>query len=279
MSEPRTTTLPSEGIGTVLGIWAHPDDEAYLCAGLMASAAGAGHRVAVITATAGELGTPDPERWPPRRLAALRRREMTASLAALGVTEHTWLEYPDGGCLLIPDDTAVAEISDVIAAVAPDTIVTFGPDGMTGHPDHQAVSRWATAAWQATRPTARLWYATLLPSFHERWGALNDHVGLFSPDTPPPCTDDADAAAVVVSDGALLEAKMAALDAHASQTRALRAIVGDAAYRQWFRVEAFCDASRASLRASERSDAASRASLRASERFDAVADVLVGARA
>jgi LmbE family N-acetylglucosaminyl deacetylase len=265
MSEPTTTTLPTDGIGTLLGIWAHPDDEAYLSAGLMASAMRAGGRVAVVTATAGELGTADPQRWPPGRLSALRRREMTASLAALGVREHSWLGYPDGGCAVIPDDIAIAEIADVIAAVAPDTIVTFGPDGMTGHPDHQAVSRWATMAWLALRPTARLWYATLLPSFHERWGALNDEVGLFAPDQPPPCTDDVDAAAVVVCDGPLLDAKIAALDAHASQTRTLRAMVGAAAYRQWFRVEAFADASRASLRASERSGASS--------------DVLVGSRA
>jgi LmbE family N-acetylglucosaminyl deacetylase len=265
MSEPITSTLPIEGTGTLLGIWAHPDDEAFLSAGLMASAVRAGQRVAVVTATAGELGTADPERWPPGKLGALRRREMTASLAAVGVTEHTWLDYPDGGCAAIPDDIAIAEIADVIAAVAPDTIVTFGPDGMTGHPDHQVVSRWATAAWIATRPTARLWYATLLPSFHERWGALNDELGLFAPDEPPPCTDDEHAAAVVVCDGTLLDAKMAALDAHASQTRTLRAMVGDVAYREWFRIEAFADASDTSLRASELIGAAS--------------DVLVGARA
>ena len=102
MSEPTTTTLPTDGTGTLLGIWAHPDDEAYLSAGLMASAVRAGQRVAVVTATAGELGTPDPERCPPGKLATVRRREMTASLAALGVTEHTWLGYPDGGCAVDP---------------------------------------------------------------------------------------------------------------------------------------------------------------------------------
>jgi hypothetical protein len=59
-------------------------------------------------------------------------------------------------------------------------------------------------------------------------GALNDQVGFFAPDEPPPCTDDADGRAVVVCDGPLLDAKMAALDAHASQTRPLRAMVGDA---------------------------------------------------
>ena len=123
MSEPTTSSLPADGVGTLLGHWAHPDDEAYLSAGLMATAVQAGHRVVVVTATAGELGTSDPEQWPPGRLAPLRRREMTASLAALGVTEHTWLDYPDGGCAAIPDDIAIAEIADVIAAVAPDSLV------------------------------------------------------------------------------------------------------------------------------------------------------------
>ena len=220
MSEPTTTTLPTDGIGTLLGIWAHPDDEAYLSAGLMASAVRAGQRVAVVTATAGELGTADPERWPPGRLAAAaaagddrqpRRARRHRALRGSAT--------PTAAARRSPTTSPIAEIADVIAAVAPDTIVTFGPDGMTGHPDHQAVSRWATAAWIATRPSARLWYATLLPSFHERWGALNDEVGLFAPDVPPPCTDDASAAAVVVCDGPLLDAKMAALDAHASQTR------------------------------------------------------------
>jgi LmbE family N-acetylglucosaminyl deacetylase len=56
--------------GTLLGVWAlHPDDEAYLSAGLMASARDAGQRVGVATATWGERGTDDSERWPPARLA------------------------------------------------------------------------------------------------------------------------------------------------------------------------------------------------------------------
>ena len=54
--------------GTILGVWAHPDDEAYLSAGLMARARRNGQRVVVVTATPGELGTDDPSRWPPARL-------------------------------------------------------------------------------------------------------------------------------------------------------------------------------------------------------------------
>lgn len=77
------TTDDVAGLGTVLGVWAHPDDEMYLSAGIMAAAAEAGNRVVVVTATRGEQGTDDPTRWPPARLAELRTREMAASLAVL----------------------------------------------------------------------------------------------------------------------------------------------------------------------------------------------------
>ena len=52
-------------LGTVLSVWAHPDDETYLCGGLMADAVRRGNRVVCVTATRGELGSPDEERWPP----------------------------------------------------------------------------------------------------------------------------------------------------------------------------------------------------------------------
>ncbi len=47
-------------IGTLLGVWAHPDDEAYLSSGLMAEVRDQGGRVVVVTATRGEHGTDDP---------------------------------------------------------------------------------------------------------------------------------------------------------------------------------------------------------------------------
>ena len=76
------------GLGTVLGIWAHPDDEAYLSGGLMAMARDIGSRVVCVTATRGELGTPDPETWPPQRLAAERTVELASCLEVLGVSEQ-----------------------------------------------------------------------------------------------------------------------------------------------------------------------------------------------
>ena len=69
-------------IATLLGVWAHPDDEAYLSSGLMSVVRKAGGRVVVVTATRGEHGTDDPATWPPERLAPLRERELMDSLAA-----------------------------------------------------------------------------------------------------------------------------------------------------------------------------------------------------
>ena len=223
---------------TLLGVWAHPDDEAYLSAGLMAEARRRGDRVVVVTATAGERGTDDPDRWPPGRLSRLRRDELRASLALLDVREHEVLGYPDGGCL---HHDASGTIAGVLDAVRPDTIVTFGPDGMTGHPDHRAVSQWVTAAWQASGGRARLWYATLTPAFHATWGALNDQVGLWSDVDQPPCIEEENLARSVRLDGALLDQKIAALCAHASQTCPLRELVGPDTYRDWWRTESFVD--------------------------------------
>src|SRR5829696_8966220 len=170
---------------TLLGVWAHPDDEAYLSAGLMATFRRLGDRVVVVTATAGELGTSDPDRWPPDALARLRREELRTSLAELGVHELRLLDHPDGECDTVDGTPQVARVID---EVRPDLIVTFGPDGMTGHPDHRAVSRWTTQAWHASAPTAELWYATVTPAFHTRWADVNARVGLWTDQPSPPST-------------------------------------------------------------------------------------------
>ena len=229
-------------LGTLLGIWAHPDDEAYLSAGLMFRTRAAGRRVVVATATRGELGTDDPDAWPTDRLAAARETELITSLAAVDVDEHHWLGYRDGTLPRVPLGDALRQFTELIADVRPDTIVTFGPDGMTGHPDHRTVSRWVTLAWEATGRRARLWYATLTPEFHREWGALNADVGLWFDGSAPPSDPEADLAGLVRCDGELGDRKFAALAAHTSQTSGLIALVGTERYRQWWSAEYFVDA-------------------------------------
>jgi LmbE family N-acetylglucosaminyl deacetylase len=225
---------------TMLGVWAHPDDEAYLSAALMADHRRRGDRVVVVTATLGEHGTGDPATWPPARLAPRRHLELRASLAAVGVEELHLLGYEDGTCADLDDAVPTGRIARVMAAVQPDLVVTFGPDGVTGHPDHRAVGRWATDAWARTVPTAELWYPTFTPEFHRTWGELNEQIGLWGDQPEPPSTEPEG----LTWGGRrlpdeLAERKLAALEAHRSQTQPLIELVGPDTYREWWRAEWF----------------------------------------
>jgi LmbE family N-acetylglucosaminyl deacetylase len=233
---------------TLLGVWAHPDDEAYLSAGLMLEHLARGDRVVALTATLGERGTDDPDRWPPAKMARRRRGELHLSLAALGVREHHVLGFADGECAGSDGTLAVRRFVD---RVRPDVIVTFGPDGMTGHPDHRAVSRWTTQAWLHAAHSCELWYATLTPEFHQRWGSLNDRVGLWGDAAAPPSTPHAELCHELVLPPEHLDRKIDALRAHRSQTAALIGLVGDDTYRAWWSVESFRAATVESLPAME----------------------------
>lgn len=140
-------------LGTILGIWAHPDDETFSSGGLAALARMNGQRVGCITATRGEGGVYHPERWPAETIAQTRTEELKAAQEILGINEHHWLNFSDGACAEVDDNEALARIMPIIEVFRPDTVVTFASDGITGHDDHKAVSRWARlAAEQADRP-------------------------------------------------------------------------------------------------------------------------------
>ncbi len=185
-------TFVAPRIGALLGIWAHPDDEAYMSAGLMAQVRRTGGRVVVVTATRGELGTEDPQGCPPELLAQVREAEMRASLDAVGVREHIWLGHHDGELAQTPREVGVAEVVEILRTVRPDTVVTFGPEGMTGHEDHQTMSRWVTEAWLRTGRRSALWYATVSPDFHDKWGSVNERVGFWFENAVPPVTPHTD---------------------------------------------------------------------------------------
>jgi LmbE family N-acetylglucosaminyl deacetylase len=203
----------------------------------MALARRHGNRVVVATATMGERGADDAGA-PADDLAARRRRELVRSLAELGVVEHRCLGYGDGACPDVDEREAVERLAAVVREVDPRTIVTFGPDGMTGHPDHRAVSTWTTRAWELTGRRSRLWFATLTDESHRRWGALNDEVGLWSYGEPPSTAREALSMELVL-DGDVLDRKVAALRAHRSQTAGLIQAVGPERFRDWWATESF----------------------------------------
>jgi LmbE family N-acetylglucosaminyl deacetylase len=208
-------------LGTILGVWAHPDDETYLSAGLMAAAVAGGDRVVCVTATKGEAGSQDEERWPLAQLAAIREVELEQALGFLGVTEHVWLDYPDGACETVPEDDAVAKIAAIIEDVRPDSVLTFGADGMTGHADHVAVHRWTTAAFEQAAPAgARLYYATMTPEMADVLEPAFEPYNVFFAGPPPRTPRDQLGIDFQLS-RELLDLKYAAIEAQVSQSEGL----------------------------------------------------------
>jgi LmbE family N-acetylglucosaminyl deacetylase len=220
---------------TLLGVWAHPDDETFLSSGLILAARERGDRVVLVTATRGEHGTDDPVAWPADRLGRLRERELEAALAVLGVDDHRWLGHTDGTCARVPDRLAARAVATIIEEIRPDTIVTFGPDGVTGHDDHRAVGRWTTRARDAVAPRAELLRAVLVPDFTRRFADVNETFGIFMDEPAGDVVPDVH----TVLRGAHLDRKIEAMLAQDSQTRRLVEGVGIAAFRRWWAEEAF----------------------------------------
>jgi LmbE family N-acetylglucosaminyl deacetylase len=195
----------------------------------MSAARDAGRRVVCASATAGEHGTADPDTWPPLRLGQVRRWEAAAAMAVLGVTEHHVLGLPDGG-LPDHDREGIAWVLCLIDLVQPDTILTFGADGMTYHPDHVAVHRWVTEAWHRRGCPGRLLYATTTTDHVARFRDLYEEWDMYLSDERPTGVPAESLAVHVHLEGPLLDRKLTALRALSTQTAGIMAIVDPATY-------------------------------------------------
>jgi LmbE family N-acetylglucosaminyl deacetylase len=233
MTERPDIGTPSD-LGTVLSVWAHPDDETYLAGGVMAALRDAGHRVVCVTATRGESADPDATPTERAALAEVRTEELRQALAHLGVVEHHWLGLRDGGCAAVDPGPVVAELVELVDAVLPDTLLTFGPDGFTGHPDHRAVSRWTTAAARRSGHQPLLLHAVAQePAVDPE---LEEDFDVFALGRPRMCEDD-EIALRLDLDGPALARKVEALLLQASQTSGLVDAVGIDRFARWVAVE------------------------------------------
>ena len=136
----------------LLAVLAHPDDESLGVGGTLAKCAADGVDVFLVTATRGEggrfRGHPcGDERHPgPLRLGNIRAAELRAAASELGVREVSLLDYRDRYLDCTNPREAVGRIAMCLRAFRPEVVVTFGPDGAYGHPDHIAISQFTTAA-------------------------------------------------------------------------------------------------------------------------------------
>ena len=133
---------------TVLAVLAHPDDETFRCGGTLALLARRGVRVQVLCATRGEAGScGDPPLCTPEELPAIREQELRCACSALGIDPPHLLDYRDGTLAGVDQEEAVEQILTAIRELRPRVLLTWPPDGLSGHPDHVAVSRWTSRAF------------------------------------------------------------------------------------------------------------------------------------
>lgn len=132
----------------LMAVVAHPDDESFFMGSTLARYATEGVQVDLVMATRGEGGWGgDPlERPTPPALSALRSRELEQAARVLGIHSVTHLDWPDGALKTIAAAEAIPSIVTVIRRFRPQVIVTFGPDGIYGHPDHVAVAQFGLGA-------------------------------------------------------------------------------------------------------------------------------------
>ena len=224
-------------LGTILGIWAHPDDETFNSGGLMAQAALNGQTVTVVTATRGEKGVQDAKRWPPDRLGEIRTAELGKALNILGVKQHHWLQYKDGGCRNVDPEEATSQLKELIKKYKPDTILTFGADGLTGHPDHQTVSAWVDRAASGT--DVRVLQVAQLRSHYEQVREADEKFKIFFNLDAPKLYEEIDCALVLELSPELAEIKHQALSAMPSQYEKMFTGLGKENILRMLRVEAF----------------------------------------
>lgn len=154
---------------TLLGIFAHPDDESFGPGGTLARYAAEGYAVHVIIATDGIAGSvEDPGTVDGHEsLAQVRSTELSNAAVSLGVTSIWSLPYRDSGMRNSPDNEnpaaliqqplehTIQEIYGYIQRLRPQVIVTHDPFGGYGHPDHIRVCEATTAAFHLAISQAR----------------------------------------------------------------------------------------------------------------------------
>ena len=148
---------------TLVAVLAHADDEVPI-APMLARYAREGARVYMIVVTDGRAGAGQHGHLPrpdatvlDAELVQVRATEASAAAATLGMQPPIFLGFPDGRLGdYLGDRSLISRLADQLAGelarLAPDAVVTWGPDGGTGHPDHRMVSSVVTQLQRAGAP-------------------------------------------------------------------------------------------------------------------------------
>ena len=232
---------------TLLALFAHPDDEAFVVSGTLAELAERGVRVVLICATRGEAGEiSDPQLATAANLGAVREAELRCAVEIMGLDELIFLDYRDSGMAGTPENDhpeafinarstdVVRRLVGEIRRLQPDVMLTFEPFGGYGHPDHQAIHNHTSAAFFAAGgsayypelgapwQTARLFHTGMPSTFFTRLRKRLEERGVDVSEMPNPDERPAwpgDMPATVRRIAPYLERKWRTIQAHRTQIK------------------------------------------------------------
>ena len=160
-----TSTTAGATSGTIVAVFAHPDDET-IVAPALARAARDGAKVYLVVATDGRRGVSRHAGIPGGdSLATVRAGEARCSAATLGAQPPVLLGFEDAGLSVLspwpgePLDRMARRIETTLRELRPDVVLTWGPEGGYGHQDHRLVGDVVTQVFQSgAAGAARLYY-------------------------------------------------------------------------------------------------------------------------
>lgn len=191
---------------SILALFAHPDDETFRAGGSLALLAAHGIHVQTLTATRGEAGSPGtPPICTMDELPQVREQELRCACQALGLAPPIILDYPDGQLASMEPTKVLSNILEVIDQVQPHSIISFGEDGLSGHPDHIAIGGYALKAFHK-REDIRALYTLAVPQ------SLAKKLGMTQIQAVP---DDRITHTIDISD--VWESKLKAIRCHRTQ--------------------------------------------------------------
>lgn len=149
----------------ILFVFAHPDDETFTSGVTICHYANQPDvSIHLLCATRGEAGKPgNPPICTQEELPFVREKELMQAAAILGIDSVEFMGYVDKQLSHVPAEELAAKIQDAIKQHQPQIVITFVPHGISGHPDHQAISaatRLAVERFGPVTPVQKLYYVT-----------------------------------------------------------------------------------------------------------------------
>lgn len=210
-------------------VFAHPDDETYGAGATVALGVAGGLEPTTVLATSGGDGMiADPSLATRAGLTQVREAESLCAAKALGISGsgYHFLRFPDGGLAGVPREKLVGAIAEILEEVRPQVVVTFGPDGITGHGDHVTVGTACTEAFHRVREAApglgfdRLLLNAIPQADLDAFGEMLRERGMDPPDPAEPFQPRGvpdETVAVRVDGRSVFRKKLEALRCHRTQ--------------------------------------------------------------